>query len=57
MKEGHEWLTAFNTRYGQYEYLVIPFRLYIAPGTFQGYIKESVHEYLDLFAPPISMIS
>jgi hypothetical protein len=49
MKEGHEWLTAFNTRYGQYEYLVMPFGLCNAPGTFQGYINEAVREYLDLF--------
>ena len=49
MKEGHEWLTAFNTRYGQYEYLVMPFGLCNAPGTFQGYINETVREYLDVF--------
>lgn len=34
IKEGHEYLTAFNTRYGQFEYLVMPFGLYNAPGTF-----------------------
>ncbi|THC87525.1 hypothetical protein EYZ11_013030 [Aspergillus tanneri] len=28
IKEGQEWLTAFNTRYGQFEYLVMPFGLY-----------------------------
>ena len=42
MKEDHEWLTAFNSRYGQFEYLVIPFGLCNAPGTFQGYINESL---------------
>lgn len=25
IKEGHEWLTAFNTRYGQLKCLVMPF--------------------------------
>jgi len=25
VKEGHEYLTAFRTPFGQYEYLVIPF--------------------------------
>ena len=42
MKEGYEWLTAFNSRYGQFEYLVMPFGLCNAPGTFQGYINESL---------------
>jgi hypothetical protein len=27
MKEGEEWKTAFRTRFGLYEYLVIPFGL------------------------------
>jgi hypothetical protein len=39
MKEGHEWLTAFNTRHGQYECLAMPFGLRNTPGTFQGYIS------------------
>ena len=49
MKEGYEWLTAFNSRYGQFKYLVMPFGLCNAPGTFQGYINESLREYLDVF--------
>src|SRR3984957_8747814 len=49
IKEGHEWLTAFNTRYGQFEYLVMPFGLCNAPGTFQSFINDSVREYLDVF--------
>ncbi|KAF4301954.1 hypothetical protein GTA08_BOTSDO10282 [Botryosphaeria dothidea] len=49
IKEGHEYLTAFNTRFGQYEYLVMPFGLCNAPGTFQSYINNSVLEYLDKF--------
>lgn len=49
MKEGQEWLTAFNTRYGQFEYLVMPFGLCNAPGTFQNYINEAVRDYLDHF--------
>ena len=49
MKEDHEWLTAFNSRYGQFEYLVMPFGLCNAPGTFQGYINESLREFLDVF--------
>ena len=49
MREGHEGLTAFNSRYGQFQYLVMPFGLCNAPGTFQDYINESLREYLDLF--------
>ena len=49
MKEGHKWLTAFNSRYGQFEYLVMPFGLCNAPGTFQDYINEFLREYLDVF--------
>jgi transposase InsO family protein len=49
IKEGHEWMTAFNTRYGQFEYQVMPFGLCNAPGTFQSFINDSVREYLDIF--------
>ena len=49
IKEGHEWLTAFNTRYGQFEYLIMPFELCNAPSTFQSYINSSLREYLDYF--------
>jgi hypothetical protein len=49
IKEGKEYLTAFNTRYGQFEYLVMPFGLCNAPGTFQSYINKSVLDYLDVF--------
>ena len=41
--------TAFRIRYGLFEYLVIPFGLCNAPGTFQHYINDLLHEYLDIF--------
>lgn len=47
--EGHEWMTAFNTRYGQFECLVMPFRLSNAPATFQSYINDTLREFLDDF--------
>jgi hypothetical protein len=49
MKEGDEHKTAFLTRYGLFEYLVMPFGLCNAPGTFQAYINEVLRDYLDEF--------
>jgi len=50
MKEGEEWKTAFRTRYGHYEYTVMPFGLKNAPATFQRLINDTLREYLDDFA-------
>ena len=46
---GDEWKTAFRTRYGQFEYLVLPFGLCNAPATFQRYMNESLQDYIDIF--------
>jgi hypothetical protein len=50
MAEGEEWKTAFLTRYGLFEYLVMPFGLQNAPASFQHFINSVLHEFLDKFA-------
>ncbi|XMA14720.1 hypothetical protein WAI453_007511 [Rhynchosporium graminicola] len=47
--QGHEWKTAFRTRFGSFEYLVMPFGLCNAPATFQAYIDQCLREYIDVF--------
>ena len=49
MKEGEEWKTAFQTRYGHYKYTVMPFGLTNAPATFQALINTTLCKYLDIF--------
>ena len=49
IKDGQEWLTAFKTRFGLFEYLVMPFGLANAPSTFQHYINDVLFEHLDRF--------
>ena len=47
--EGEEWKTAFRTRYGLFEWLVLPFGLTGAPASFQRFINWVLREYLDEF--------
>jgi len=49
IKEGDEYKTAFRTRYGHFEYLVMPFGLKNAPATFQHFINDVLSDYLDKF--------
>ncbi|GJV30631.1 putative reverse transcriptase domain-containing protein [Tanacetum coccineum] len=41
--------TAFRTRYGHYEFLVMPFCLTNAPAVFMDLMNRIFHEYLDKF--------
>ncbi|KAH0358992.1 hypothetical protein KCU65_g10159, partial [Aureobasidium melanogenum] len=49
IKEGDEWKTAFRTRYGLFEYLVMPFGLCNGPASFQNFINDTLREHLDVF--------
>lgn len=49
IRKGEEYLTAFRTRFGLYESLVMPFGMTGAPATFQRYINEALREHLDIF--------
>jgi hypothetical protein len=47
--EGDEWKTAFRTKYGLYEYLVMPCGLTNAPASFQQWMNKILSGYLDVF--------
>ena len=47
IRKGDEYKTAFRTRYGHFEYQVMPFGLANAPATFQSYIHKALSDLLD----------
>lgn len=49
IKEGDEWKTAFQTRLGLFEWLVMPFGLTGAPAAWQRWINDLLRDFLDDF--------
>ena len=47
VREGDEWKTAFKTRFGLYEYQVMPYGLCNAPAAFQHFINDVLCEFID----------
>ena len=49
IREGDEWKTAFRTKYGLFEYLVMPFGLANAPAYFQRFVNDTFANMKDKF--------
>jgi hypothetical protein len=47
---GSEYLTAFRTRQGTFQWRVLPFGLKVGPAWWQDFINAQLNELLDLFA-------
>lgn len=48
IRDGDEWKTAFRTKYGHFEYMVLPMGLSNAPATFQSYINQALTGLVDV---------
>ena len=46
---GHEWKTAFRTRYGSFEYLVMPFGMTNSPATFHHFMNDIFCDMANIF--------
>jgi len=49
IKDEYVHKTSFRTRYGHYEFILLPFGLTNSPKTFMGLINNVLHRYIDRF--------
>ena len=49
IKDSDQWKTAFRTRYGLFEFLVMPFGQTNAPATCQRFVNDTLREFWDVF--------